>query len=291
LVRLRTAIQTVFTAVTNGYYQGFAHGRIYQGDLKNMCLPGLNCYSCPGALGSCPIGSLQAVADDRRFSVSFYVLGFLAVAGVLMGRFVCGWLCPFGLFQDLLDRIPFVKKIRHFRADRYLKWLKYIILLVFVMILPMFFVNDFGQGEPWFCKYICPSGTLMAGWPLLLLNEGLRKAAGFLFVWKSFILVMLIFLSVVIYRPFCRWLCPLGAIYGMFNKVSFYRYYVDKNKCTECGECEKVCKLGIQMYNNPDSTECIRCGECMKECLEGAISSSVMKVRTAVKHNGDIQEK
>ena len=105
---LRTAVQFCFTALTNGYAAGFARGTIWKGASKQFCVPGLNCYSCPGALGACPIGSFQAVLSDRNYHFAFYVAGFLLVVGALFGRFVCGWLCPFGLVQDLLHRNAFV---------------------------------------------------------------------------------------------------------------------------------------------------------------------------------------
>ena len=99
-------------ALTNGYLIGFVKGKIFTGKTKQLCVPGLNCYSCPGALGSCPIGSLQATLGSRDYKFAFYVVGFLMIVGALVGRFVCGWLCPFGLIQDLLYKIPFVKKLR-----------------------------------------------------------------------------------------------------------------------------------------------------------------------------------
>lgn len=270
--RLRLWVQIVFTAITNSYAKGFAEGGIYNGSLKAYCVPGLNCYSCPGALGSCPIGSLQAVIASRSFSFSYYLTGFFFLIGAVMGRLVCGWLCPFGLFQDLLHKIPFGKKIKTVRGDRYLRLIKYGILAGFVILLPMFILDIAGQGEPWFCKWICPSGTLMAGWPLVLLNGGIRQTAGFLFAWKSAILVLLILLSVVIYRPFCRYLCPLGAIYGFFNPISLYRFQVDESKCTHCLACQRVCKLNIPVYKNPNSMECIRCGDCLTACKTQALT-------------------
>ena len=130
-------VQLAFTALTNGYAAGFAKGSIYKGPGKFICLPGLNCYSCPGALGSCPIGSLQAVIGSRSYRFSFYIAGFLLLFGALFGRLVCGWLCPFGLVQDLLYKIPFVKKLRRLPGDRWLKYLKYVILAGFVIVLPL----------------------------------------------------------------------------------------------------------------------------------------------------------
>lgn len=272
--RKRTLVQLVWVALTNGYVAGFLSGKIYKGAGKQICVPGLNCYSCPGALGSCPIGAWQSVAADRSFSVSLYIAGFLMIVGALCGRLICGFLCPFGLVQDLLYKIPVVRKIQRVPGDRYLRWLKYVILGLFVILLPIFVADAFGIGQPWFCKYICPSGTLMAGWPLVLMDEALGGLTGFLFAWKSAILIVLLLLSVVLYRPFCRYLCPLGAVYGCFNGVALLRFRVDREKCTRCGSCQKACKMDIPVWEKPNSPECIRCGACLKACPEGALCHS-----------------
>ncbi len=277
----RLIVQLVFTALSNGYVRGFAEGKIFIGKTKTVCVPGLNCYSCPGALGSCPIGSLQATLGNRNYKFAFYVFGFLMIVGAFFGRFVCGWLCPFGLVQDLLYKIPFFKKLKKLPGDKFLKWLKFIILALFVIILPLFAVDAFGQGSPWFCKYICPSGTLGAGVPLTILNEGLRSIVGWLYTWKVAILALIILLSILVYRPFCRYLCPLGAIYGLFNPVSLYRYKIDEKKCTSCGACQKACKIDIKTFKTPNSIECIRCGDCIKACPCNAIKKSTDKKEKA----------
>lgn len=279
----RLIIQAAFTALTNGYARGFMEGKIYQGPLKSLCVPGLNCYSCPGALGACPIGSLQATLGSRNFHFAFYVLGFLMIVGALFGRFVCGWLCPFGLVQDLLYKIPFFAKRKTLPGDKVLRFLKYPVLILLVILLPMFVVDIVGQGRPWFCQYLCPSGTLLAGWPLAALNPSLRGAIGFLYAWKSFILVALIALSLWVYRPFCHYLCPLGAIYGLFNPIAFTRYTVNEEKCTHCGACQRACKLNIAADKTPNSMECIRCGACRRACPNGAIERLLKKAGTAGK--------
>lgn len=252
----RHLFQALWAAATNSYLTGFLSGKIYQGRSKTLCVPGLNCYSCPGAIGACPIGALQAVLSDRKFMFSCYVFGFLTLVGALLGRFVCGWLCPFGLIQDLLHKIPFPRKIRTFRGDRILRYLKYVLLLVFVILLPLFVVDAAGGGSPWFCKWICPAGTLEAGIPLVLMNEPFQQAIGFLYTWKMAILAVIVLLSVVIYRPFCRYLCPLGAIYGLFNGVSLFRVKPGKI----CGSCPMCAK--------PNTAECIRCAS--RPYLKGA---------------------
>ena len=122
---IRLWIQIIFAALTNGYVNGFLQSKIYTGPTKAICVPGLNCYSCPGALGACPIGSLQAVIGSRNYQFSFYVIGILVAVGAFCGRFVCGFLCPFGLVQDLLHKIP-VPKLKKLPGEKYLKYLKYV---------------------------------------------------------------------------------------------------------------------------------------------------------------------
>ena len=198
----RHRVQALWALLSNSYLAGFAQGKIYRGPLKKLCLPGLNCYSCPGALGSCPIGALQAVIGNWNFKFAFYVAGFLMFIGALFGRFACGWLCPFGLIQDLLHKIPLPVKIKSFRGDRILRKLKYVILLLFVILLPLCLTDVLGQGTPYFCKLICPAGTLEGGIILVLLNQSMRSAVGWLYAWKNVLLFLTILAAMVIYRPF-----------------------------------------------------------------------------------------
>lgn len=267
----RHRIQILWALLTNSYLVGFFQGKIYKGKLKNLCVPGLNCYSCPGALGACPIGAMQAVVGNWNFKFAFYVSGFLVFVGALVGRFACGWLCPFGLVQELLHKIPFIKKIGAFRGDKLLRKLKYVILLVFVILLPMVLVDVLGQGAPYFCKLICPAGTLEGGIPLVLWNESMQSALGWLYVWKDALLVATIFLSILIYRPFCKYICPLGAIYSVFNPIAVFRYQVEKETCIGCGACAKACKMQVNPVESPNHPECIRCGACKKSCPVDAI--------------------
>ena len=274
--RFRLFFQLAAAALINGYAVGFTKGRIFTGKSKIVCVPVLNCYSCPGALGACPIGSMQAVAGGAKHNVSFYVLGTLMLFGALFGRLICGFLCPFGLVQDLLYKIP-VKKLRvPKKIDKPLRYLKYLILVLFVILLPVVATNRFGIAPPYFCKYICPAGTLEGGIPHLLMNGELRKLAGVLFDWKVGVLVFVILGSVFISRFFCRYFCPLGAFYSLFNKFSLYQMNLDKTKCVGCKKCEKVCPMAIEVTKNLDSPECIRCGKCKAVCQVEAISSGVM---------------
>lgn len=268
----RNTVQMFATAITNIHFPNFLKGTIYSGKLKKACVPGLNCYSCPGATGSCPIGSFQAVVGSSKFKFSYYITGILIFFGVMFGRFICGFLCPFGWFQDLLHKIP-IKKFST-KKLKILTYLKYLILLIMVILLPILIKNAAGIGSPYFCKYICPQGILEGGIPLSIANKGIRSALGSLFLTKATILTIVIVLSIVFYRPFCKWICPLGAIYALFNKVSFYQYHVDKDVCVSCGKCSRVCKMDVDITKNEKSAECIRCAECVSACPKKAISIS-----------------
>lgn len=272
-IKKRPFIQAFWTVLTNPHIGNFFAGRIYTGATKGVCVPGLNCYSCPGAAGACPLGALQAqLSGGQKHGAAFYTVGILLLFGALFGRLICGFLCPFGFIQELLNRIP-VKKLRvPRRADRVMRYIKYAVLTVFVVILPLFVKTGFGAGVPWFCKLICPAGTLEGGIPLALANGSIRGGLGFLFGWKAALLLAFVVFSVFISRPFCKYICPLGAIYSLFNGVSVYKMKVDSAKCTRCGACAKKCPMDIDPARELDSAECIRCGECKNVCPHGAIS-------------------
>ena len=267
--RMRGWIQAGATLLTNIHLPNFFRGGIYQGKGKSVCVPGLNCYSCPAASGACPIGSFQAVVGSSRFGFSYYITGFLILLGVLLGRFICGFLCPFGWLQELLHKIP-SKKLST-KKLKPLTYLKYIILLLAVVLLPALAVNDVGMGDPFFCKYICPQGVLEGAIPLSLVNEGIRAALGTLFVQKLFILLAVVAFSILFYRPFCKWICPLGAFYALLNKISLLEIKMDEQKCVSCGKCAASCKMDVDVRKTPNHAECIRCGKCITACPAEAL--------------------
>lgn len=267
----RHGIQALWALATNSYLAGYAQGKIYRGPLKKLCVPGLNCYSCPGAVASCPIGAMQAVIGNWNFKFAFYAAGFLIFIGAMVGRFACGWLCPFGLLQELLHKIPFPRKIKTWKGDRIFRKLKYVVFILFVILLPLCLVDILGQGAPYFCKLLCPVGTLEGGIPLVALNTSMHSALGWLYAWKNVLLAITVFLSILIYRPFCKYLCPLGAVYALFNPISVFRYRVDMEKCVDCGTCANACRMQIDPVREANHPECIHCGQCVKTCPAGAI--------------------
>jgi len=187
----------------------------------------------------------------------------------VFGRFICGYVCPMGLVQDLLYKIKTPKRLVMFRILRYTK---YLVLTIFVILLPLLIVHELsGLGEPWFCKYICPSGTIFGAVPLLAVNGFLRDLAGTLLIIKLVITAGILIVSLFIYRPFCRVLCPLGAIYALFNKIAFIKMRCDKEKCTSCNKCAQACQIMLEPAKQPNSPECVRCGDCKAACEAKAL--------------------
>lgn len=270
----RRYVQLLSAIIYNINVKGFTDGSIFNGSGKGVCVPGLNCYSCPGAVGACPLGALQGALNSLP-TLPLYVLGTILIFGALLGRMICAFLCPFGLIQELLYKIP-TPKIKKGNWSRRLSGLKYVILAVFVLAIPIFTLIRHGVVIPAFCKWICPAGTLEGGVPLAVANPSIRGMLGGLFSWKLGLMVAILLGCVFIHRLFCRFLCPLGAIYGFFNRFALLGIRVDEAKCTHCDRCVRQCKMDVKHIND---RECIRCGECADCCPCGAIDTRLIKRR------------
>ena len=264
----------IFNAYIPGWFLTFAkkQAMIYQGQIKSICIPGLHCYSCPSAIVSCPVGSFQFWLNNTKYNfragsydlIGLYVVGFLGMVGAAVGRAACGWLCPFGLFQDLMYKIPTPIKLR---IPKFLRFLKYAVLLITVILLPLLLVDEYGIGlGPWFCKTICPSGTLVAGIPLVSADAKLRDQLHIYWPIKMTILIFFLLWMVLSKRAFCRTTCPLGAFWSFFNRVSILRVRVDSLKCEDCNSCRAVCPVDINPPTEINTGECIRCMNCLNAC-------------------------
>jgi len=247
----RRIFQGAGTLLPNAYVQGFLSASLYQGPLKGICTPLFNCYACPSALFSCPIGTMQHFAATGKVPV--YAAGTLAIVGASVGRMTCGTLCPFGFLQDLLFKIRTWKG----RMPRWTPSLRYAALLLLVFLVPAL------TQVHWFSR-LCPMGTASAGLPWVAMSGSIRAMIGSLFWVKIGILLLFVAFSVLLKRPFCRAVCPLGAIFSLFNRVSFLRLAWNPDSCTRCGKCQKICPVEIRPDYKPASAECLRCLDCTR---------------------------
>ena len=224
-------------------------------DLRGICIPALNCWACPIASFACPMGALQNAMPAMRATVlaPIYVLGSIFVACAIMGRSMCGWLCPFGLVQDLLARIR-----RHqARMPRWTGYLKYVILIVMGLILPYLTL------EPVFCKF-CPQGALQGGIPQPIIEPMLRPLMGTMWYIKMGILVAFLVGAIFIRRPFCHSFCALGAIFSLFNRMGIAQIRFRRDKCVDCLWCVRACPAGIDPRTDLNGMNCVGCMECAK---------------------------
>jgi polyferredoxin len=219
--------------------------------LRSVCAPVLNCHSCPLAVFACPVGVLVNFSALRL--LPFITLGVLGLAGALGGRFVCGWLCPFGLLQDWAKKI----RSRNASLSRRFVYLKYALLAGLVFAVPFFLPKSTYA----FCN-LCPAGTLESAipWAIMGLSSPWRWSFGL----RAALLLGTVVLAIAVSRGFCRTLCPLGAILGVFNKVSLLRLRLAKEDCNHCGACARRCPVGIDPARQINHPECIRCLECTR---------------------------
>ncbi len=261
LQTIRRIVQTISVFLINGYFKVFKNPPLYRGPEKSVCLPVLNCYSCPMAKTSCPVGILQHNMSDHHFP--YFITGMFTTVGVTTGRATCGWICPFGFLQEILYKIP----TRKISIPSFLRYTKYLILLV-TLVYTWFSI------VPFFCKFVCAAGSLEASLPQLLMQPELRQLISWTFAWKMALLFLFIFASVIIKRPFCSMVCPVGAILSVFNYISFVNIKVDHNKCIKCNICQQVCPMDIAIWKE-NKLDCILCGRCASACPTSAIFTGV----------------
>lgn len=275
LVILNGDFLTLFKAIGSG------NAKVSSLATKNLCVPGLNCYSCPSAIGACPIGSLQFYLNDVSLRIQLkdkinlaglYIAGFFLGTGVIGGRIYCGWICPFGTIQELINRITGKNR----KVPQLLEKGRFITLTVFVFIMPLFLYN-ITMLSPWFCKLICPAGTLTAGIPLLIIDESLRASVSFITIVKFSILIFLIAALLFSDRVFCKTLCPLGALWGIFNKISILNISFDKEKCVNCSKCSGACPMNLEAMNEFSTGKCIRCLKCTNICPTDSLKFKIFQ--------------
>jgi len=198
-----------------------------------ICNKGILCSNCPLSFGICPIGTTQRIAFISY--LPFYVtLGIILITGLVFGTLVCGWACPVGFIQDIFHapRLKEIKFTNKLKAIRYLSI--FLGTLLIFLELRFNFLSKKGIG-------VFHEVTIVGG--------GLLLTA-----------------TIFIKRPFCRIFCPLGLIYGKLNKVSPIKVILNKNKCSDCGACDKVCISDIKPVKEANGDLCAKCFNCVTIC-------------------------
>jgi ferredoxin-type protein NapH len=220
--------------------------------MTHILFPGLHCYACPWAVTVCPIGLIQNLIVFGTFP--FFWLGAIFAYGLRAGRGVCGWFCPFGTLNDLLS----FRRVRIRSTFSYGKF----VVLVGTLIAAWAFADTV------FCK-ICPAASIEASLPYLFL--GIAKVNRPFLVHMGTLAGTLVGM-VLIARFWCRYLCPMGAILSLFNRVSLLHLRWQPHLCSDCGACSAVCPMGIEPHREHDDHNCIKCGACTEACAFGSLS-------------------
>jgi len=221
--------------------------------LHSICSPVFHCYACPLAAFACPIGVIAQFSALHL--IPFLAIGTLIAMGALLGTFICGYVCPFGFLQDLVGKIP----VRKFHLPRWTGYFRYVVLIGLVIMIPFFF----SEKHPLFICRVCPAGALEASVPLAVQQAIAGQAVTLPNAVKMVILTLFLLAMLVKMRPWCRLFCPLGAIFGLFNRFSAVYMKVDRSKCHACHQCQTKCRYGVVPGEELQSTDCVRCMECV----------------------------
>lgn len=193
---------------------------------------------------------------------AFLIFLLPILVALVLGALFCGWVCPLGGLQEfwwrgfrhvkLLRQLQ--ERVRRFNLARFL-YLKYLFLLATVLAVIYW-------KKPVLCG-LDPFGALFGYFknPVAWISLGIFAI-----------------LTLIIFRPFCRWFCPYGALLLLLSKISIWQLKIDKQKCQGCKLCEKICLLGaIDESGRISQSECSRCGECLAKCPKKAIGLQINK--------------
>ena len=251
LIRWIIMFVTSFCIIFGGTVLGIRYGSVY--------FPVLSCPFNPEQIteGSCYflVHSKVLFGWPAIKILLFFVstIGFM----ILFGRIICGFLCPMGLIQEIMNALRQKTRIegismtdRKYAALQPVKW-----LMVLLMLGLTFTGRDFCD----FCPAIILSPAL-AGFQTSIYFSG-------------FLMIIVLIGSFFKRRFFCQ-ICPLGFLLGLFYKITPFRIKKDCTACTECGACYEACPMGIrEIYSEREKTDvtdmnCVMCGECIRRCPE-----------------------
>lgn len=225
----------------------------------------------PSIHALCPFGGLESLYAffttggliEKIFSGTMILFAITLVIALIFRRSFCGLICPFGAIQEFFGKIGqvlFKKKfIMPKKIDKPLRYLKYVILVITVFYAWKTAGLWMAPYDPWSAYAHLPEG-LSSVWA--------ESAVGLI------ILIITVVGSLIYDRFFCKYLCPMGALYAIIGKFSPHRVVRDENKCIDCGICSKKCPVNIDVQHLKEikSSECLNCQTCVLNCpKQGAL--------------------
>ncbi|HEV2120183.1 MAG TPA: 4Fe-4S binding protein [Candidatus Bathyarchaeia archaeon] len=233
-------------------------------------------------------------------------IGIMFVVGAVLGRFMCGWICPVGFLQDVITGVKGRVDSVQSRTHEYWIRLKYVLVgITFLISGTLAIALYYGVGSDYQQSLgtdfasglfiaITPDGTLFGTLPVLLarswrflataqisdisaatIGSGLGSISALTWI-NILILIGFIYAAWRIPRFWCRYICPVGGIMAVFQKNSLLGMHRDPIKCSNCKECETACPMQIPIldldWKKFNDSECILCMACIDACPAGALS-------------------
>lgn len=231
----------------------------------------------PSIHALCPFGGLESLYQvfstgsfiSKIFSGTMILFGITLLLAILFRRSFCGLICPFGAIQEFFARIGQKLFKKRFvipeKIDKPLRYLKYVILFVTVFYAWKTAGLWMSPYDPW--------------------SAYAHISEGFESIWKEtsvgFIILIITLVGSLLYdRFFCKYLCPMGALYAIVGKISPYKVERNHDVCVKCGLCNKACPMNIDVMKSKEVTslECINCQSCVLSCPKsGALENKIAK--------------
>lgn len=211
----------------------------------------------------CPFGAVESAFQwftkhtflPKIAISSFILMLFVLIVTFFFKRAFCGQFCPMGTLQEIFEKIGkwLFKKRFHIKdtIDRPLRWGKYIILVVFIVLSWITGQLVIRPYDPWATFHHLTSADLFPD-----------------FIIGFILLIAVLVLSTLFSRVFCKYLCPLGGFLSLFSPLGVYRIVRNDKTCTHCKACDKACPVNIDVSPAQEITdiECIMCNECLHAC-------------------------
>lgn len=209
----------------------------------------------------CPFGGVVTIYEfittgsfiQKIHNASFILMGLSMIVAVLFGTIFCGYICPFGSFQEWIGKLGkklFPKRYNRMvpaKIDRPLRYLRYAVLIMVLYQTAVSAKLVFQSVDPYYA----------------LFNFFTDEVAVSAYIMLGVILVLSLFIE----RPWCKYLCPYGALLGLFNAMRIFKIRRNKDTCIDCKECDRVCPMHIAVSNKEiiRDHQCISCHKCLSE--------------------------
>jgi len=208
------------------------------------------------------LATLRKLVTDGEFIPGVYpsaiiILGAAVLSAIVLRRAFCGWICPLGAMQELFavigGRVGWHRSFEGSKLDAALRALKYVVLVIILALTYYTGELIFRPYDPW-TSY----AHVSAGW---------HRLSGEFLV-GSILLVLVLLGSLVVERPYCRYLCPFGAFLGAISKRGMIRVVRNNHTCIHCHRCDSACPVDIpiEAMTQVTSAECLSCGRCVNAC-------------------------